>query len=290
MLPKMHEYARIIVDAALAEDVGPGDITSTAVVPARQRGEAVITAGEDLVVAGLFVAEMVFKRVDKKIEFAPLATEGRRVRKGRRLVRVSGRMRSILTAERVALNFLQRLSGIATLTAGFVSAVRPYRVRLLDTRKTTPCIRMLEKYAVAVGGGYNHRYGLFDGVLIKDNHIASAGSITEAVRRVNRAYPDGVIVEVEVTDTDGAAEAVEAGADIVLLDNMSAARARRAVKLIGKRALVEVSGGVSLRNVRAMARTGADFISIGALTHSARAVDMGMEVAAIDAKGKRRRG
>lgn len=280
----MKAYADLLIKAALAEDVGTGDVTTGAIVGPKERGEAVFIAKEDFVVAGLFIAERTFTLLDKKIVFTPLYKDGERVKKGKVIARVEGRLDTILVGERVALNFIQRLCGIATLTARFVKAVSGANVKILDTRKTTPCMRLIEKYAVKAGGGYNHRFGLFDCVLIKDNHIQAAGTITEAVSRVNRKYKDGMLVEVEVTDLSETREAVRCGADIIMLDNMGPAMIDKALKIIDNSALVEVSGGVSLANIKEVARKGVDFISIGALTHSAPSVDISMEVVSLCGK------
>lgn len=283
--PGLYGYAEILVKAALAEDVGPGDITTAAVVDRRLRGTAEILAKEDLIVAGLFVAEKVFRNLDRNAVFKAVCKDGVRVKKNSVIARVSGRLGRLLTAERVALNFLQRLSGIATLTGEFVKRVKPSKARILDTRKTTPCLRKLERYAVKTGGGYNHRFGLFDAVLIKDNHIKAAGGVGEAVKRANKKYREEAAVEVEVSTLKETEEALQAGADIILLDNMTPERIKRALKAIDKRALVEVSGGITLDNVKRAAATGVDFISVGALTHSATAVDISMEVTRIEGKG-----
>ena len=283
--PGLYNYTEILVKAALAEDVGPGDITTAAVVPARMKGTAEIVAKEDFVVAGLFVAERVFKNIDRNAVFNAGCKDGDRVKKGSVIARISGRLGRILTAERVALNFLQRLSGIATLTGEFVKRVSPCKALILDTRKTTPCMRKLERYAVKMGGGYNHRSGLFDAVLIKDNHIKAAGGVAEAVRKANRKYREEAAVEVEVSTLKEAREAVRAGADIILLDNMTPERIKKALEAIDRRALVEVSGGVTLDNVKKAAAAGVDFISVGALTHSAPAVDISMKVTRIEGKG-----
>lgn len=276
-LPGLISYSDLLVKAALAEDIGTGDITTGAIVGKAQKGEAEFIAKEDMIVAGLFIAEKVFKYLDKKAAFTPFYKDGDRVKKGARIATVKARLSAILMGERVALNFVQRLSGIATLTSSFIKKAGP-KVRVLDTRKTTPCLRLLEKYAVKAGGGYNHRFGLFDCVLIKDNHIKAAGSIKKAVEKVNRKYKEGLLVEVEVTDEKEAREAIAAGADIIMLDNMGIAKIRKALKIIDNRALVEASGGVNMENIGAIAGTGIDFISVGALTHSAKAVDISLEV------------
>lgn len=270
-----------LVQAALAEDVGPGDATTLATVPADAVANAVLVAREPLVVCGLPLAEAVFREVSVKLNLTAAASDGQRVAKSQVLLKVHGPARAILTAERVALNFIQRLSGIATLTSRFVEAVAGTKAKILDTRKTTPGWRSLEKYAVQCGGGVNHRFGLFDRILIKDNHLAALrneppNAIEAAVRRARAQYPK-LTVEVEADTLEQAAQACQAGADIVLLDNMSNEDLRAAVKLIGGRAKTEASGGVNLVSVRAIAETGVDFISVGALTHSAPAVDIALD-------------
>jgi len=272
---------RRAVRQALAEDIGPGDATTLATVPVVARLTVVMRAREALVVAGLAFAETAFRQLSPSVRIQRLARDGRAVKPGAGLLRVSGPARAILSAERVALNFTQRLSGVATLTAKYVAAVRDTRARILDTRKTTPGWRRFEKYAVACGGGRNHRFGLFDLVLIKDNHLAALraakpNAVAAAVHRARKKFPR-LKVEVEADTLAQVEQAVAAGADIILLDNMAPARLRRAVALVGGRAKTEASGGVNLRTVRAIARTGVDFISVGALTHSARAVDIGLD-------------
>jgi len=279
--PGIRSYTDTLVRAALAEDVGAGDLTTAAVVGRGERGRCRIIAREDMVAAGLFVAEKVFRVLDGKALFEPLVRDGDAVRKGRALATVTGRLAALLTGERVALNFLQRLSGIATLTRRFVGEVDGTGVEILDTRKTTPCMRMLERYAVAAGGGVNHRFGLFDQVMVKDNHIKAAGGIAAAVERVRARLGPEAVVEVEAASLREAKEALGAGADIIMLDNMTPERVARAAELVKGRApetLVEVSGGVTLDTVRGFALPGVDFISVGALTHSARSVDISMEV------------
>ncbi len=267
-----------IIETALAEDIGSGDVTTMAIADKNDEGDAEIIAKENLVVAGILIAEAVFKTIDAKIEFTALVEDGDNVKKGATITTVSGRISAILTGERVALNFLQRLSGIATLTSRFVNNVKSFKVKILDTRKTTPGLRVLEKYAVRMGGGFNHRFGLCDGVLIKDNHIVAVGSVAEAVFRARENTNKNLLIEVETKNLDEVKEAIIAGADVIMLDNMKPAVMRQAVKIIGKTALIEASGGVNLKNVRAIAETGVDFISVGALTHSARAVDISMEM------------
>ena len=267
-----------IIETALREDIGAGDITTTATVDKKAEGSAEIIVKEGLIVAGILIAEAVFKTVDAGIAFKAFVKDGESVKKGKTIARISGRLSSLLAGERVALNFLQRLSGIATLTSYFVAKVKGCRAKILDTRKTTPGLRILEKYAVRMGGGFNHRFGLCDGILIKDNHIAAVGSITEAVLRARENIPHNMLIEVEAKNLDEVRGAILAGADVIMLDNMKPAVMKQAVKIIGKKALIEASGGVNLQNVMVIAKTGVDFISVGALTHSARAVDISMEV------------
>ncbi|MFQ5328559.1 MAG: carboxylating nicotinate-nucleotide diphosphorylase [Thermodesulfobacteriota bacterium] len=267
-----------LIAASLAEDIGSGDVTTEATVARGKQGRATIVAKEELVVAGLPVVEAVFKAVSRGVLFESTMDDGERAGKGATLASLSGPLASILTGERIALNFLQRLSGVATLTRSFIRQVEGLDVTLLDTRKTTPCHRALERYAVHVGGGENHRFGLFDGILIKDNHIDAVGGIAAAVERARKRAPTGMKVEVEVRDMGEVEEAVESGADIIMLDNMNIRQMKRAVRVIGGRAQVEASGGVTLRRVATIARTGVDFISIGSLTHSARAVDISLKV------------
>jgi len=275
------EDIRRAVRAALAEDIGSGDITTLATVPASARAVAAMCAREPLTVAGLALAEAVFRLRSGAVQIKRLAREGHRVAAGARLLEISGPTRAILSAERVALNFVQRLCGVATLTAQFVDAVKGTRAQVLDTRKTTPGWRHLEKYAVACGGGRNHRLGLYDMVLIKDNHLAALRDakpdpIAAGVRRAREKYPR-LQVEVEADTLKQVEQAAAAGADIILLDNLSPAQLRRAVKLVAGRAKTEASGGVNLKTVRAIAQSGVDFISVGALTHSARAVDIRLD-------------
>jgi nicotinate-nucleotide pyrophosphorylase (carboxylating) len=272
---------RRAVQAALAEDIGNGDATTLATVPATAMAKAVLRAREPLVVAGLGFAEAAFRELSAAVKIKRLAKDGRRVKAGASLLKISGPARAILSAERVALNFVQRLSGIATLTAKFVETIKDTPAQILDTRKTTPGWRRFEKYAVACGGGRNHRFGLFDMVLIKDNHLAAlrgakSNAIAAAIRRAREKFPR-LKIEVEADTLEQAGQAAVAGADIILLDNMNPTQLRLAVQKIKGRAKTEASGGVNLGNVRAIARTGVDFISVGALTHSARAVDMGLD-------------
>ena len=264
-----------LIDRALREDVGGGDLTTAAVVPAGARARARIEQKAAGVAAGLGVARAVFERVDPELDWRAHAAEGE-WREGGLLAEVEGRAASILGAERVALNFLGRLSGIATLTARYVKAVEGTGARVLDTRKTTPGLRALEKEAVRLGGGVSHRSGLFDAILVKENHAALAGGVGEAARRALAAAPAGVTVEVECATLADVSAALEAGVPRLLLDNMSPDELRRAVELAGGRAELEASGGITLDTIRAVAETGVDFISIGALTHSAPALDVSL--------------
>jgi nicotinate-nucleotide pyrophosphorylase (carboxylating) len=274
---------RAAVRAALAEDVGPGDVSTLACIPPDAQSSALLNAREPLVLAGLAFAETAFRELSPNVRLERLAEDGAKLPAKTPVLRVMGQTRALLTAERVALNFVQRLSGVATLTAQFVEAIRGTKARLLDTRKTTPGWRRFEKYAVACGGGTNHRTGLFDLILIKDNHLAALANelpnaIAAAVSRARRLYP-ALRVEVEADELTQVAQAVEAGADIILLDNMTPAQLREAVALVAGRAQTEASGGVRLDTVRAIAETGVDFVSVGAVTHSARAVDLGLDFA-----------
>ncbi|PID76310.1 MAG: nicotinate-nucleotide diphosphorylase (carboxylating) [Deltaproteobacteria bacterium] len=262
----------------LDEDIGRGDITSEAIFAQSQLGQASLVARETFVAVGMSaVAARVFKLQNSEIEVSQAAADGKKVEKGEVLLTVSGPVVDLLKAERVALNLVQRLSGIATLTARFVEQVRDLDVIITDTRKTTPGLRMLEKYAVICGGGSNHRYNLADGVLIKDNHIAACGSIKDAVNRVRGAVPHTVKIEVETENLAQVSECLDCGVDIIMLDNMSYDLMKEAAGLIDGRALVEASGGVNLQTVRKIAECGVDIISIGALTHSAPACDIGMD-------------
>lgn len=271
-----------VVRRALAEDVGRGDVTSEATVPTNVRAYARFVAREELVAAGLDAVRVVFEQVGgDEVRFTALVADGEVVPAGGVLAEAEGSARRILTAERVSLNFLMRLSGVATLTRQYVSAVEGTSARITDTRKTTPGLRTLEKAAVRAGGGTNHRSGLDDGVLIKDNHLALAGGVTEAVRRAREAVPHLLKVEVEVEDVSALREALTAGADVVLLDNMAPEQVRGAAAIARAEAphvVLEVSGGVNLATVRAYAEAGVDLISVGALTHSARSVDVSLDM------------
>ena len=272
---------RQAVQAALAEDIGSGDVTSLATLSKSAQCVAVMRAREPLVVAGLALAEGAFRELSRSVKIKAPVQDGHRAGVGEVLLEVSGSARAILGAERVALNFVQRLSGVATSTAQYVAAVRGTKAQILDTRKTTPGWRLLEKYAVACGGGKNHRLGLHDMILIKDNHLAALrdakpNAVAAAVARARAKYPE-LLVEVEADTLVQVAQAVAAGADIILLDNMTPSRLWQAVQLVAGRAQTEASGGVTLKSIGAIAKSGVDFISVGAITHSARAVDIGLD-------------
>lgn len=275
------EEIQLAIEASLAEDVGSGDATTLATVPENAQATAVIAAREPLVVAGLNFAMAAFQALSREIDLVEQCADGQRLPPGSSLLNVRGQARAILTAERVALNFLQRLCGVASLTRVFVDAVAGTKAKILDTRKTTPGWRRFEKYAVSCGGGQNHRFGLFDMVLIKDNHLAALRSekpnaIAAAVQRAREKYPQ-LKVEVEADTIQQVRQALDAGADIILLDNMTTAQLSEAVELVGGRTKLEASGGVNLNTVRSIAETGVDFISVGAITHSARAMDIGLD-------------
>jgi nicotinate-nucleotide pyrophosphorylase (carboxylating) len=278
------------VDAALEEDLGgAGDITTDATIPINAKGEAAIVAREGGVIAGLELAAQAFRALDSDVKFSPLVSDGDTVKQGGKIARIAGRTQAILTAERTALNFLGHLSGIATLTSRYVEAVAGTGARIACTRKTTPGLRALEKYAVRMGGGVNHRFGLYDGVLIKDNHIAAAGGIGNALRALGARAGHMVRIEVEVDTLDQLKEALRFPIDAVLLDNMDMATLKKAVAMVGGRVTTEASGGVRLETVRKIAETGVDLISAGALTHSARRLDLSLEWAkASKIRAKRR--
>ena len=271
-----HDYLPL-VRAALAEDIGRGDATTLALVPEDSYSTVVMVAREPMVMAGVDLVLASFQELDERIDFGIEVLDGQDGDFFQPLLRLQGPTQALLTAERTALNFVQRLSGVATLTAQFVKQVAGTEVQILDTRKTTPGWRALEKYAVACGGGTNHRIGLFDQVMIKDNHLAALeGDMAEAIRRAREKYPD-LKVEAEADTIEQAQAAAEAGADIILLDNMSCGDLRQAIELIDGRAKTEASGGVMLETVREIAETGVDFISVGALTHSAPSVDIALD-------------
>ncbi|MFW5898612.1 MAG: carboxylating nicotinate-nucleotide diphosphorylase [Candidatus Saliniplasma sp.] len=270
-----HKVRKIVVEA-IEEDLGTGDITTESLVGGRAESTAVIKFKEKGVIAGFPVLKMVFEEIDEDVKVTQFKEEGDVVEVGEEVAEIAGKTRSILSGERLALNFLQRLSGIATKTRRYVDKVKDYDVDVVDTRKTTPNLRILEKYAVRVGGGVNHRMGLYDMVLIKDNHIRSAGGVKEAVERAGSKHSVKVEVEVEsISDID---EALEAGADIIMLDNMSLNEMNKAVDLIDNRAIVEASGGITLKNVEEAASAGVDVISVGALTHQISSIDIGLDL------------
>jgi nicotinate-nucleotide pyrophosphorylase (carboxylating) len=272
------QQVRELVQSFLAEDVGSGDLTTSAVVPVGSRGVARIEAREEFVVAGLDVVRACFESLDPSVTWTAISPDGSRVANLAVLARIEGSLGAILTAERTALNLLARLSAVATVTASYVAAIEGTRAQVIDTRKTTPGLRMLEKAAVRVGGGGNHRFGLYDGILIKDNHVRAAGGVAEAVDRARNSVPGGLVVEIEVTTLDELDQALGVGAQAILLDNMDPKTVREAVDRVGGKAVLEASGGIDLTNVRAYAETGVDLISIGALTHSAGSVDISLEV------------
>jgi nicotinate-nucleotide pyrophosphorylase (carboxylating) len=283
-MPPSKSEIEEIISGAIAEDLGTGDVTTEALLTGDQQGVGFIVAKEGGILAGIGVAKQVFHRVDPELNLEVFLEDGARVEPGTKLAKVSGSMTSILKSERVALNFLQRLSGIASDTNRYVERVEGLPVYIMDTRKTTPGLRSLEKYAVMIGGGKNHRMNLGDGILIKDNHLAALRSqglnIKEIVAKARQNAPHRLPIEVEVMRISEALEAVEAGADIIMLDNMNLKDMRKAVESIHGRALIEASGGIMLDNVRAVAETGVDYISIGALTHSTRALDIDLELEA----------
>lgn len=270
--------AQKLIDLALQEDVGDGDITTDNIVPSGMRRKAYMVAKSDGVVAGLPVAEMVFRKLDPDLIWDEIVQDGAKVEKGDVLVKFEGTYRALLTGERTALNFLQRLSGIATMSAKYADAVKDFQTVILDTRKTLPGFNKLDKYAVKTGGASNHRHGLHDMAMIKDNHIQVAGGITAAVKAVRSGVNMGIKIEVETTTLDQVQEAIDAGADIIMLDNMDNETMRRGVLLIDGRAKVEASGNITLERLREVAATGVDFISIGALTHSVSAMDISQRI------------
>lgn len=271
-----------LVDRTLVEDLGWGDVTTEAIIPAELTGKASMVAKARGMLAGIEVARLVFCRVDPAVQFDIIIPEGSGIQPGDLIAKLEGKVASILKGERTALNFLQRLSGIATETSRYVEAIKGLDSRIVDTRKTTPGMRVLEKYAVRVGGGHNHRLHLGDGVLIKDNHLAALRSqglaMKDIISRARERVPFNLKVEVEVRTAQEAVEAVEAGADIVMLDNMGLEEMRQAARLVKGRALLEASGGITLDNVRRVAETGVDLISVGALTHSTRSLDISLEM------------
>ena len=270
-----------LIDLALEEDIGGGDITSETLIPADLRAKTTLLAKADGVLAGVDLAKLVFIKVDSELKVKVLLKDGAKLHSGDIIGTVTGNARSILKAERVALNFLQKLSGIASQTAEYVAIIGDLQVEILDTRKTTPGMRLLEKYAVSMGGGRNHRFNLNDGILIKDNHLATLRAhgmtLREIVNKAKSGAPEGIKVEVEVTNLKEVREAVAAAADIIMFDNMGLAKMRAAVKIVPAGIMTEASGNINLKTVRAAAETGVNFISVGALTHSSKALDISLE-------------
>ncbi len=278
-MDKSNPYLKKIIDLALEEDIGTGDLTTEAIFLQEKKGEGVIVAREEGVIAGLPVAEAVFLTLNSLLLFHPQVREGETVVPGQEIAHLQGELSFILQGERTALNFLQRLSGIATATRQLVYLIADLPTMLVDTRKTTPGHRVLEKYAVKVGGGHNHRLGLFDAFLIKENHIRAAGGIKEALRRAKRYRPVTSKIEVEVRNMLEFEEALEEGADIIMLDNMSLQEMKKAVQMNIGQALLEASGGITADTLRTVAETGVDMISVGALTHQIKAMDMSLLLA-----------
>ena len=267
-----------IIEQALLEDIGTGDITTKFIIPSNLTAKGIIKASEEGVVVGLDIACLVFKKLDSEILFQEKIKDGTKITRGKVLAEISGSARTILSGERVALNFLQRMSGIATITSKFCQQIKDFPVRIVDTRKTTPGLRILEKYAVLMGGGYNHRFGLYDAVLIKDNHIAVAGGIKSAVNSVRKQISHIIKIEVEVENLSQLQKALEMKVDIIMLDNMDLDTMKEAVKMVKGKAIIEASGGITLEKVRKIAQTGVDLISIGALTHSVKSLDISIEI------------
>ena len=273
----MHSIKHLI-KIALEEDIGPGDITTENLVDKDLKGIGEAVAKESLVIAGLDIARQVFEQLDPDISFRPNFKDGDFIEKGKIVLEVEGKLRVLLMGERTALNFLQHLSGIATHVRLYMDSIANKNVRLVDTRKTTPGWRVLEKYAVRVGGAHNHRMGLYDGVLIKDNHIAVCGGIKKAIKSIKDKLSHLVKIEVEVSDLDGVKQALEVGVDVIMLDNMDIDQIKKAIEFINGKSVVEISGGVTIDNLNQLADTGVDIISAGTLTHSARNVDISMRI------------
>ncbi len=274
----MHQSIKHLIELAFAEDIGAGDITTDNLIQTDKKAEAVIIAKEPIIAAGLDIAKKVFLKLDCNAKFSHLAKEGDPVKTGDYLCKINANFKALLTGERTALNFLQKLSGIATNVKSYVRLLDNKNIKLLDTRKTTPGWRIAEKYAARIGGAANHRFGLFDGILIKDNHIKAAGSIADAINIIRKNTSHLLKIEAEASDRTQVKQAIEAKADIIMLDNMKPDMIRDAVKIINKRALIEVSGGINYANLKEFAIEGVDFISSGALIHSARFVDISMDI------------
>jgi nicotinate-nucleotide pyrophosphorylase (carboxylating) len=277
-----------LIDLAIEEDIATGDLSTNAIIPARARARATLSARATGVVSGLDVARRVFERLDASTRWESLLADGDPVKKGDDVARVESGYRALLSGERLALNILQRMSGIATTTAAYARALEGTATRLLDTRKTAPGLRVLDKMAVAHGGGQNHRMGLHDMIMIKDNHIKIAGGIPAAARQARARLPLSVKMEIETTNLDEVRQAIDAGADIIMLDNMTTGEMERAVRLVNGRARVEASGNMSLERLREVAATGVDYISVGALTHSVTALDISMNIEESPAAGPSR--
>jgi nicotinate-nucleotide pyrophosphorylase (carboxylating) len=291
--PPPHSHIRQIVKTALEEDLGFGDLTSSALLSPDMVAKAQIVAKEAMVAAGLAVAQEVFHQIDDSLTVTFHQRDGAWVRANTQLLTITGNAQSLLQAERVALNFMQHLSGISTITRQFCRAVESHSVKIADTRKTTPGLRTLEKWAVRLGGGYNHRFALHDGILIKDNHLmvlaAHKTSLSQACRLAKQQAPHGLRISVEVETLSQVRQALQGKADVILLDNLSPSKIQQAVEIIKGQALVEVSGGIKLNNIRDMAKTGVDIISIGALTHSAPAMDLSMDIIPLGSQPKQTR-
>lgn len=275
---KTLKSAEVLFDLAYAEDIGDGDITTNNLVPPTESKTAVLIAKEEGVIAGLPVAEMVFRKFDENLIWKEIKPDGSKVYPGDVLVEFKANYRALLTGERKALNFLQRLSGIASYANLCMEEIKGLNVEILDTRKTLPGYRHLDKYAVRMGGASNHRFGLYDMVMIKDNHIQVAGGIKPAVEAIRKKIPKSIKIEVETSNLEEVQEAIDAGVDIIMLDNMSSALMAEAVLLIDKRAKIEASGNMTLKRIRKVASTGVDYISIGALTHSVKALDISQRI------------
>ncbi len=278
---KFNSELEKVIRLALKEDIGSGDVTSNSTIDETKKAEAILLAKSDGIISGLDVAEKVFRILDKRIVFHKLINDGEFIKAGSVIGKIKGPARAILSGERTALNFLQRMSGISTLTNQFVHQIRHTKAKILDTRKTAPCLRYFDKYSVKMGGGENHRIGLFDMILIKDNHIAVSGSITNAIKLSKEALKKTrkkIQIEVETKNLSEVQEALDNNVDIIMLDNFSIAQMRKAIDLINGKCKVEASGGITLKNVRKVAETGVDYISIGALTHSVKALDISLDV------------
>lgn len=267
-----------LIKNSLLEDMNNGDITTDNLIDEQSISTAEIIAKERGIIAGLDIAKQTFTFLDKRIQFTKLVEDGALVEKGDIIARIKGKTKAILSGERTALNFIQRMSGISTNTSKYLNKIKQYNTRVVDTRKTTPSLRLIEKYAVRVGGGHNHRFNLSDAVMIKDNHIKAAGGISNAVNKIREVIPHTVKIEVEVENLEGLKEALDSKADIIMLDNMSIETMREAVKINEGRAILEASGNITLENLEAVAKTGVDVISVGALTHSVKSLDISLNI------------